>query len=171
MRTDLALWGAAAAIGLSASAIAGAAPAATTFHRPQTPPEISLSAALKRADADDEQLDNLFHRYGPVPRAKRVDYAQYLTARFWDRLRRQEAAMVRKDCGGRYEDGEVCGMESSPITCAQDTLPAPLAYRSEPSADGRVRVWLKDAGGSPATLYVMAHEGGVWKIDDARCQP
>jgi hypothetical protein len=170
MRTALALWGA-AAIGLGGWTIADAAPAATAFHPPRTAAELALSAALRRADADEEQLDNLFHRYGPVPRAKRVDYARYLTTNFWDRLRRQEVAMVRKDCGGRYEDGEVCGMESSPITCAQDDLPSPLAYRSEPVADGRVRVWLKDAGGSPATLYVMTLEGGVWKIDDARCQP
>jgi hypothetical protein len=169
MRAGLALLGVAIAVGLDVWAIAGAAPAAAAFHPPRTAAELALSAALRRADADEEQLDNLFHRYGPVPRAKRVDYAQYLTTNFWDRLRRKEAAMVRRDCGGVYRDGEVCGMDSSPITCAQDDLPSPLAYRSEAAADGRVRVWLRDACGSPATLYIRTLDHGVWKIDDARC--
>ncbi len=39
------------------------------FHAPRTKAEHALDQLLRRADADTEQLDNLFQRYGPVPSA------------------------------------------------------------------------------------------------------
>jgi CBS-domain-containing membrane protein len=49
------------------------------FHRQKTEAEKALDAILKRSDADEVQLDNLLHRYGPVVDNKRVDYSQMLT--------------------------------------------------------------------------------------------
>lgn len=133
-------------------------------HPASTSAELALDRVLKTADADHEILDNLFHRYpdAPVPAGKRVNYAHLLTPAFLSSLKHQERALVQHDCGGTYRDGEICGMDYNPITCAQDVLSS-FTYNT-----------LHESGSS-ATIaaqgqtYHMVRVNGAWKLDGVEC--
>jgi hypothetical protein len=77
--------------------------------------------------------------------------------------------LVQQSCGGRYT-GEVCGLDFSPVTCAQDINDTYL-YRTEFNC-GHVAdisyVWSSDDT-SPTATYVLLEAGGSWKIDGIKC--
>ena len=154
----LSLLGAAVLIALAVPA-AAAAPAG--FHPPKSPAEVALDKVLKAADADEFQLDNLLHRYPVVPK-KRVDYRTMLSAPLIAAMQAEEKKLVAHDCGGKYLEGEVCGMDSSPITCAQDVV-APYRYKT-------VTQHAKDATiAGPNATYRMTQIHGGWQVDGIKC--
>jgi hypothetical protein len=148
-------WG---AVVLSASGAIGAA----KYHKASTDAEKALEHVLKIADNDDEVLDNLFHRY-PVKPKLRVDYTGLLTPTYMAALKEEQRKVVQSDCGGKYLDGEVCGMDYNPLTCAQDTA-APFRL-----ATVRTRKDKTDIVDSHADKYTMAHAGSGWKLDGVTC--
>ncbi len=122
---------------------------------------MALDKVLKLADRDDEQLDNLLHRY-PVAKAKQVDYRPMLTAPLVAAMQAEEKRLVKQDCGGKYLEGELCGMDYSPITCAQDTV-APYTYSTVVQHDRDAII----AG--PAATYRMIQTGRGWQLDGVKC--
>jgi hypothetical protein len=142
-----------------------AAPAAHAvengFHPAKSAAEMALDRVLKMADGDEFQLDNLLHRYPVVPK-KQVDYRGMLTVKLIAAMQAEEHKLVAKDCGGRYLEGEICGMDYSPITCAQDTI-APYTYKTltQRARDAII------AG--PSATYRMIQVGSGWQIDGIKC--
>jgi hypothetical protein len=138
-------------------AIAGSA-AATA---PRTPAETALDKVLKTADRDEEVLDNLLHRY-PVAAAKRIDYGKWLTPTLIASLQAEEKKLVAQDCGGKYREGDICGMDYNPLTCAQDTV-RPLSYKTvQQNADTAVIA-------VTGATYRMAHTSAGWQLDGVKC--
>jgi len=154
----LSLLGAAVLIALAVPA-AAAAPAG--FHPPKSPAEVALDKVLKAADADEFQLDNLLHRYPVVPK-KRVDYRTMLSAALIAAMQAEEKKLVAHDCGGKYLEGEVCGMDSSPITCAQDVV-TPYMYKTIDQKGAAATI-----AGPSATYHMMQTHTG-WQIDGIKC--
>jgi hypothetical protein len=131
-------------------------------HPPKSPAELALDKVLKTADRDDLQLDNLLHRY-PVAKAKQIDYRPALTAQLIAAMQAEEKRLVAKDCGGKYLEGELCGMDYSPITCAQDTV-APYTYKTVAQHDRDAII----AG--PGATYRMIQAGSGWQLDGVKCE-
>ncbi len=145
-----------------------AAPAAQ-FHAPQSAAERALDRIVKRADTDDEQLDNLFHRFGPVPAAKRVDYRAMLSAPLLAAMRGEERRQVQADCGGQYQADGICGLDFSPITCSQDNVPA-YQYRTLAATPDTAMIELRWPGEKNiAATYRLKRMDGAWKIDGVAC--
>jgi len=142
----------------TATPIQAASPAA---HAPQTAAVKALDKVLDVADRDDEVLDDLLHRY-PVPPAKRIDYAKWLTADLLASLRAEEKKLVDKDCGGKYREGDICGMDFNPLTCAQDTV-QPMKFRTL-SQNADVAVIARDDAS-----YRMVRTASGWKLDGVKC--
>jgi len=117
---------------------------------------------LKLADRDDDLRDNLLHRY-PVAKAKQVDYRPMLTAQLLAAMQAEEKRLVKQDCGGKYLEGELCGMDYSPITCAQDTV-APYTYKTLAQTDRATTI----AG--PGATYRMIQVGSGWQLDGVKCE-
>jgi hypothetical protein len=138
-----------------------AAAAGTGFHSPQSAAESALDKILKTADADEFQLDNLLHRYPVVPK-KQVDYRGMLTAPLIAAMQAEEKKLVAKDCGGKYLEGEVCGMDYSPITCAQDSV-APYTYKTNAQRAHAATI----AG--PGATYRMIQVGSGWQLSGIKC--
>ncbi len=149
----------------AALVLSAASTAAIAAHPPRSEAEIALSKILKAADADDEILDNLFHRYpaSPVPAAKRVDYGRFLTRAFFAALKEQQKKLVQSDCGGVYREGDICGMDYNPLTCAQDTVGA-VSLSTVTSTAGRAVI-----ADARTDRYTMAHEQDGWKLDGVDC--
>lgn len=149
-----------AAVLASPAAWGAATPAG--LHPPKSPAETALDKILKIADRDDELLDNLLHRY-PVAKAKQIDYRPMLTAQLIAAMQAEERRLVKQDCGGKYLEGELCGMDYSPVTCAQDTV-TPYTYRTVAQHDRDAII----AG--PAATYRMVQAGRGWQLDGVKCE-
>jgi hypothetical protein len=142
-------------------ALAAPSAAATAgYQPPKSAAEIALDRILKAADADEFQLDNLLHRYPVVPK-KRVDYRGLLTVPLIDAMQAEEKKLVAKDCGGKYLEGEICGMDYSPITCAQHGVTYAYKTVARHAHDAVV------AG--PAATYRMIQVGSGWQLDGVKC--
>jgi hypothetical protein len=139
------------------------------FHPPVTPAERALDATLRAAEADDGVLDNLLEGRGERGYRPTVNYGSRLTGSLLAAIRRAERDMVRRECGGRYKSGEICGLDYNPITCAQDRVGRRLVATLSDSA-GRTRIALASAPGGPVhATYTAVEEGGAWKVDGVSC--
>ena len=148
--------------------VAAVLAASAGFHAPETASERVLDRMLKRAGADEEQLDNLFHRFGPVAAAKRVDYRALLSDGLLDAMRGEERREVQRECGGHYQPNVICGMVSSPITCAQD-FPSAYLYRTLAEGADRAIIAFKSPDGGLVATYRLKRFSGNWKIDGVEC--
>jgi hypothetical protein len=75
-----------------------------------------------------------------------------------------EAALVRHDCGGKYsDDGEICGMNSSPLSCAQDYSEKGYLYRMDCLTASSATIsmrwpWIE----KPVATYHLIRQGKGW---------
>jgi hypothetical protein len=130
------------------------------LHPPQSAAEVSLNKIVTIANGDEFQLDNLLYRYPVVPK-KQVDYRGMLTAQLIAAMQAEEKKLVAKDCGGKYMEGEVCGMDYSPITCAQDTVGRSYRTIAQRAHDAIV------AGPPPHTAWFRWAVDGSWTVSNA----
>ncbi|MBV8976462.1 MAG: hypothetical protein JO261_10465 [Alphaproteobacteria bacterium] len=145
------------------SAFLFAAPAvAASAHAPQTDAEKTLDKILRTAEGDELILDNVLHRF-PVPATKRVDYSKWLTPALIASLQAEQKRLLDQDCGGKYVEGDICGMDYNPLTCAQDTM-AVHAYATLSESGDAVTIT------RAAVAYRMTHTGPGWRLDGIKCK-
>jgi hypothetical protein len=157
------------ALTLAAGAALAWPAAAETIHPPATLAERALDGILKHADSDGQQLDNLFGGRGQKNFHATADYGKVLTPPLIAAITAKQKAVVQADCGGQYKKGELCGMDSSPITCAQDFSDSYL-YRTDSSSDDRAEITYYWPGTrQPVAAYRLIRQGETWKIDGIRC--
>jgi len=143
--------------------------AAENIHPPMTTAERTLDGILKHSDHDADELDNLFGGRGQRNFHPSVDYSKVLTAPLIAAITAKEKALVQAGCGGHYQKGEVCGMDFSPITCAQDMSDSYL-YRTEASGGDRTEISYYWPGTKqPVAAYRLIRQAETWKIDGIRC--
>jgi hypothetical protein len=155
----------------SAGKAAAAPPAPEGWHAPASATERALDAILKRVDSDDNALENLLGGRDKAKFHRTVDYAPMLTQPLLTAIARTEAALVKKDCGGRYRRGEICGLDYVPVTCAQDSNDSYL-YRIEQEGPLAARIayaWPGDQH-TPVATYQLLRRGDRWMIDGIACR-
>lgn len=152
-------------LGVSFSVLAAIA----SFGKPETVQEKALNAILKHADNDTNQLDNLFHRSHDVTESARVDYREMLSRDLLNAMQAEEKKQVQSNCGGKYIEGEICGLNFSPITCSQDSVGEYLYRTEQHSADKSIITykWYEDQ--NPIATYHLIADAGHWKIDGIAC--
>lgn len=143
------------------------------WHAPATPEERALDAILKSADRDDNQLDNLLGGRGPGDFHRTFDYRAVLTQRLISAIRRAEAKLVKRNCGGKYFDGEICGLDFLPIECTQDTNDKYL-YRTEIQNKSEAKIdyaWPANKWSTTSLVasYKLVKVADKWKIDGIKC--
>ena len=155
------------------AALAAAIPAyaaQTAPHPPSSAAERALDAILKQSDRDDDLLDNLFKGRGAKTFKPKVDYSAMLTPALLAALRTKEATLVRTDCNGAYLEGELCGMDYSPLTCAQDAVPH-YRYRTEVDDGSTARLiyfWPKET--KATATFKLVKVSGRWRLDGVACE-
>jgi hypothetical protein len=143
--------------------------AADTIHPPASNAERALDGILKHADFDSNQLDNLFGGRGQKNFHASVDYTKVLTPALLASITAKQKAMVQQECGGHYQKGDICGMDSSPITCAQDVSDSYL-YRTDLSGDDQAEIAYYWPGTKkPVATYRLVRQAETWKLDGIRC--
>jgi hypothetical protein len=157
-----------------ATAVAGAVTSTvkatgSAWHAPLTASEMALDRILKMADSDRDQLDNLLGGRGRANYHATMDYTPVLTPPLLAAIKRSEDQLVQKSCGGHYT-GEICGLDFSPVTCAQDVNDTYL-YHTEFKRGHVAEIsyaW-SSANASPVATYMLLEVGGNWKIDGIKC--
>ena len=142
---------------------------ATEWHSPQSAPELALDRILKTADGDEALLDNILEGRGKNNFHPSVDYRSMLTPMLLSSIRKYEKLEVKKSCGGHYLP-EVCGIDFSPINCAQDSNDTYL-YSTKLGSDQSAIVsytW-PSANPSAVAIYRMTGGPGHWRIDGIVC--
>lgn len=146
-----------------------AAPAATAFHPPSSAAERALDAIIRRDDRDPALFEFAVKR-PDRKKAKDQLYARYFSPGIQDAWLKAERALVNKDCGGNYQNGEICGLDYSPITCAQDHSETGYAYDTlkEDGASASIQMkWIELD--KPAATYRMIRQKDGWILDGVAC--
>ncbi len=148
-----------------------ARPADAAFHAAATAPEKALDRVLRLSEKDADLLEFLLRTPRYKPKANK-GYAGYFTNRLLADMAARERAAVRENCQGRYVDGELCGLDHNPLTCAQDEAEGAYLYKTESTSDGRAVIVYKWPGEKKAmATFDMVLEGEKWKVDGVRCLP
>jgi hypothetical protein len=139
------------------------------FHPPQTAAEKALDSILRLSKASDGNLDNFVLKEPYYNPKKDTGYAKLFTPALLATIAKLQADMVRKDCGGKYQKGEVCGFDMSPTLCGQD-YPNHYIYRTENQTDKDAIItseWpeSKDDGAT----YLLISQNGRWVLDGIHC--
>ena len=161
-----------------AALAAGSVAATPAYHAAQSAQEQTLLRVLKADENPAANVNPIDERGLRRPRTTPppgAPYLKVLTAALAKAILAAEAREVKANCGGVYKRGELCGMDSDAIVCAQD-FPDHYLFRTTESAADRVVIeaaWPPDQAGasqpSASGEYRLTLSGGVWKIDGISC--
>ena len=143
----------------------------TSFHRPTHAAERTLDRLIKKEGTDDNMF--LFEVKRP-DRDLRNDktYRGFFTPALEKAWAETEAALVKQDCDGNYQDGELCGLEFRPLACAQDYSEKGYLYRMDCQTESSSTIsirwpWIEQ----PVATYRLIRQGKAWVLDGVTCLP
>ncbi len=77
---------------------------------------------------------------------------------------------MKKNCGGHYVNGDMCGLETSPILCAQDFSETGYTYRTTRADAGVAVIEMRWVGRDDLVgTYRMIHARNKWILDGVSC--
>ncbi len=126
-----------------------------------------LQQLVTLTEKDKYQLDNLFDGRQDPAYKQTVDYSRYLTPALLNAYRLEEVRLLKKECEGKYIDGMVCGIDYSPITCAQDT-PENI-YKIVTQTPVRVVITAQHLPYQDLVTYRLLRISGRWMLDGVNC--
>ncbi len=141
-------------------------------HSAITNAEISLERSINITIPDDYVIENIF-QLKSVKYDKKINYKKYLTNGVINSIRSEEKWQLDKYCNGKYIDGEICGLDYNPITCANDFTDESYYFTVKQTKNTAeiLHAWYKTDPVSEMPRYFMVRENGVWKIDGIVCGP
>lgn len=142
----------------------------TAWHRPQTEAERTLAKLLRLSETDQNLVEFVLHTPFYKPKADK-GYGRYCTKRLLADMAAMERDTVRANCQGKYLEGELCGTDHNPLTCAQDEM-AGYLFRTLSQDEGHAVIdyrWPTEK--RSMGQYELVREGGQWKLDRVTCRP
>lgn len=152
------------------TAMAAEQPPSDGFHWPKTSAELALDGLLLLAEAD---VDLGWYATGRNTRDAKKDgrFARYFSKKLVTEWRKAEIAELKRNCGGRYVEGDMCGLETHPITCSQSDYPDGYYYRTEQAGQGWAVISYRwPPNSSPLATYRMVKSGHRWIMDGVACR-
>jgi hypothetical protein len=152
------------------NALARAQDGISEFHAPQTEAEKKLNSILTTADRIGGFA--LFAVNHPK-RNRRNDLL--LLPLFSKNLRaswvKKEEELVKEECGGKYIDGDRCGIDHNPLTCAQDYNDEGYLYKTLAEDDEVAIVsYMWPHIPETAATFRMIRQKGQWIVDGVSCR-
>jgi hypothetical protein len=103
---------------------------------------------------------------------KDAHYARLITPGLREAISREEARLVKKNCDGKYVEGDNCSFDANPIICAQDYSEEGYLFRTEKSGRNEAVLSLRWPGIAEVIgTYRLVRAGGDWKLDGIHCDP
>jgi hypothetical protein len=141
------------------------------FDAARSAPEKALNEIFHHSDNDDNLSEFVLKR--PWYDAKKdKGYATLFTPNLLAAWASAEAQLVQHDCQGKYLDGEICGIDYSPITCGNATSDKGYRFRTKEADDRKAILssrWAGEQARADGPQYRMAKEGGSWRLDGVDC--
>lgn len=145
---------------------------APSFHRPGHAAELSLDRLIHKENTDDNMF--LFEVKRPDRNLRKDQkYKGLFTSDLEKAWADTETELVQRDCGGKYLDnGEICGMNFSPLSCAQDYSEKGYLYRLDCADDSTATITMRwPLIAQPVATYHMIRRGKGWVVDGVACLP
>ncbi|WP_445678904.1 hypothetical protein [Radicibacter daui] len=141
------------------------------YHTASTAAEAALDNILKQDNADGTL--NLFILKRP-DRDLSADilFSGLFTPALEAAWAEAETEAVAKQCSGQYDEDYICGLDYSPLLCAQDISEDGYLYQTGHS-DGNTALisvrwpWLDQ----PVATYRIVLQNGKWLLDGVTCLP
>jgi hypothetical protein len=143
----------------------------TSFHPASHAAERSLDRLIATEASDPNMI--LFELKRPDrDKGKDKAYQGLFTPALEGAWARAEATLVRRTCGSKYSpDGEICGMDSSPLSCAQDISDQGYLYRTDCLTKTSATITLRwPSLDQPVATYRLIRQGKGWLLDGVTCR-
>jgi hypothetical protein len=141
------------------------------YHTASSEAEMALDEILRLSDKDDNMLNFVLRAPDYKPKADK-GYAGHFTQRLLRDMAEMERREVKSKCGGKYIQGELCGTEYNPLTCAQDMSDSGYLYRTDSSGGSKATISYAWPGEKKRlAVFEMVLEHGRWMIDSVKCNP
>jgi hypothetical protein len=138
-------------------------------HAPQTQAEKALDSLIRRSQNDENMFEFMLGRpwYDP---SKDQGYARLFTPALLKAWTEKEAELVQKSCGGKYIDGEICGIDYSPITWGQDYTEDNF-YRTFDSSQNAARISAtSNQFAKSGAIYTLTKYQDGWRLNSVDCK-
>lgn len=130
-----------------------------------------MDRLVKRDETDDDILDFILKRPDRDQKKDRK-YKEMFTPALERAWAEAEAAEVKKNCGGRYLDGEICGIDFRPLVCAQDYSEKGYLYRMDCLGEEATAITMRwPLTERPVATYRLLKRGNGWVLDSVACLP
>ena len=139
------------------------------FHAAISEAEKRLDTLIKMTESDSGFY---FYAVGAPFRDKSKDYkfSEYVTQPLLNSWNKYEVEIVKKDCGGTYKDGEICGIDYNPLTCTQDNNEGKYVYSTYFDNKRTAIISYKwEKSHDTIATYRLVAANGVWAIDGVMC--
>ncbi len=82
----------------------------------------------------------------------------------------EEKKLVKEECGGKYIDGDLCGIDHNPLTCAQDYNEEGYLYKTL-AEDDEVAIisYMWPHRPKVSATFRMIRQKGQWIVDGVSC--
>ncbi len=152
------------------------------FHIAKSDAEKVLDEILRRADKDRNIFDYVLgHPW--YDHEKGTGYSHLFTKNLLRTLAKEEAEFVKYSCDGKYLEGELCGFDYSPITCAQDFSEQGYIYWTKKDNGHKAIIYYlwsladkteeffpgSDITDKNKNFYKLIKDDGHWKLDGVDC--
>jgi hypothetical protein len=165
---------------MTSSAMAEDAPAPTPsphdakeFHPAKTEAEKKLDAVIRESEKDERMTEVLLGK-DSRPSDGTPTYTAYFTPALRISIDQTQKELVKKDCGGQpeAEDDVICGIDSNPVSCTQDSDEKPYIYDTL-SNDGKTAAivyrWQDQTVPQDTATYRLVNVNNTWLIDGIDC--
>jgi hypothetical protein len=140
-------------------------------HAAGSAAEKTLDDIVHRAETDKSVADFVFKRPG-YDAAKTADYARFFSKNLLAAWAEAEQDVLQQNCQGHYIQGQICGIDTNPVTCRPDAGAAAHLYQTKEEHRDNVLIsyqWKDQDGQTDETLYRLVKDGEIWKLDGIDC--
>jgi hypothetical protein len=148
---------------------------AAETRKAQSEAEKALEAILAwhiglPVDMNEQELAFLTGR--PEQRAALApQFARRYAPELVNAVRAGEKALLDKDCQGKYQDGEICGLDYDVVLCAQDRPAKGFLFTTlkEDGTSATIAVRWSRRDKQPAATYQIAKQAEGWTLSGISC--
>ena len=136
---------------------------------PENEAEKALDKILKIENVGNIRLGTSYLEDGALADNTGLNYAEIMTQEIFNTILKEEQNLVDENCGGKYREGEICGLDYDPVTCTQDVVEQYL-YNTLRMSEEEAHIEYKWPSTSTAVAkYRLIKADGRWKIDGIQC--
>jgi hypothetical protein len=139
------------------------------FHPPTIEAERVLVQIIELSLRDHRIYDFMINRRGAREKLHGL-FGIYFSQGVLEAIAALERTWVKKECGGKYIQGDNCGFGFDPLFCAQESPDSGYFFAEEMQGDGQAVIAMSWAEDHPAIgRYRMVKRNGQWQVDAIDC--